>query len=58
LDAAPTGAAIVEGAAKRRYLDGQIASWIAMCGQAAPMISLLETTSPPLKEEMQDFGSA
>jgi hypothetical protein len=59
LDAAPTVAAIVERAAKRRYLGGQI---VLLDRHVRPNsindLVFGDDLAMPLKEEIQDFGSA
>jgi hypothetical protein len=59
LNAAPTIAAIVEHAAKRRYLDGQV---VFLDRHARPNsindLFFGDDLTVPLKEEIQDFGGA
>jgi hypothetical protein len=59
LDAARTIAAIVEHAAKRRYLDGQIV-FVDRHVRPNSIDDLVfgDKLAMPSKEEMQDFGSA
>jgi hypothetical protein len=59
LDAARAIAAIVERAAKRRYLDGQVA-FIDRHARPNSIHNLVfgDDLAVPLKEEIQDFRSA
>jgi hypothetical protein len=55
----PTVAAIVEGAAKRRYLDGQIV-FVVRHARPNGINDLIfgDELAMPFKEEMQEFRSA